>query len=190
MKVEARKYPEPPRWKAVIRTDCAEPHDTLCFPTPEDCPYVFPPYAPNIWNANNSTLVFITTGSGETVRIDSIEGIAHSLAWKGRRSNDGDARLGRDPATNPNPVRFPFTIPENANAIVQVALWEPPAPAVPPPDVVTLYTDKGVITLDAPDGWENPYAWPGAMPTWQKAAIGAVAVGVIVGLALWSRRRR
>ena len=173
MEIQARKYEG---WKAVVRTDCREPNDTLCFPNLESCPYTFPEASPTGWSALNSTLIFITTDSGERLRVEGVEGPLVGIWWKGRISNEGDW-IGMDTKRR----ELPFLIPEAANAIVQInALL----------DTAVIDTDRGRIERRALDGWANPYRWP-ALPAslwlkknWLPVTIGVIGVGAVATKAL------
>jgi len=163
LEIQARWYTG---WKDVVRTDCKNPKNALCFPSPEACPYEFPEFSLYGWNAHDSTLVFITTGILEGLWIDGVPGGAIGIWWKNRMTNAGNwVGMGtRD-------VSYPFVIPGFSNAIIQVGKIV---------DRVVLETDKGRIEVTAMDGWANPYAWP---VNWVPIVAGAGAGAAIAGAA-------
>jgi hypothetical protein len=171
MDIQARRYKGR---KTVIRTDCAEPRVSLCFPSLEACPYKFPSYSPSGWAAYDSTLVFITTEWWESLRIDGIEPKKVSvIAWKNRLSNKGGwVGMEAYPVST-----YPFIIPSFSNAIIHVAEMV---------DSVILETDKGRFDLGALDGWANPYSWPA---NWVPIAVGSGIGAGGLGLASYAATR-
>jgi hypothetical protein len=108
---EARYYEG---WKSVVRTDGKESESTMSFRFLKDCPYQFPSFSFKKWQAYNSTLVYIKTGSkplvldeifegGRPVR--DIAGVWWETNWTGMATKRID---------------FPVTIPENQKAIIQI----------------------------------------------------------------------
>jgi len=109
--IEARYYFG---WKSVVRTDGKESESSLSFSSPKECPYVFPPFSLGCWNALNSTLVFIKTGSQPMVikevledgnLIKDIYGIWWETEWMGMMTS---------------PIKFPVVIPAHQRAIIQI----------------------------------------------------------------------
>jgi hypothetical protein len=123
-------------WKIVVSTNGLGDSGTLTFPSPAACPYIdsFPSNLTN-WDALNSTLIYITTGSSpltiNSVQVDGNQ-IGASAWWE----------TGTSWETN-----WPIVIPANQNAIIQVNQQA---------NVVSLQTDNGRITLQVADGWTNP----------------------------------
>ena len=107
--VEARYYTG---WKNVVNIGGLK-EDTLSFLTLNACPYEFPSYSPDKWDAYMSTLIYIKTGltpleineileNGTPIK--DIIGIWWETGWTG---------MGK-------PVKFPVTIPPNQKAIIQI----------------------------------------------------------------------
>jgi len=107
--VEARYYTG---WKNVVNIGGLK-EDTLSFPTLNTCPYEFPSYSPDKWDAYMSTLIYIKTGltpleineileNGTPIK--DIIGIWWETGWTG---------MGK-------PIKFPVTIPPNQKAIIQI----------------------------------------------------------------------
>jgi hypothetical protein len=96
----------------VISTNGIGSNDMLIFPSPGDCPYVFPT-SPD-WSSFDSTLIFIQTGNAP-ISISSVStngaaasdiiGVWWQTGWMGMGTN---------------PLSFPISIPANQKAIIQV----------------------------------------------------------------------
>jgi len=173
LEIQARWYSG---WKDVVRMDCKNPKNALCFPSPESCPYRFPSYSKGGWNAYNSVLVFITTEPFETFTTDSVKvdgkdaaGIITGCWWKSRLTNDG-GWVGMEEKGVPPAPRLPFTVPPYSNAIIQIGTGTMPKTV-----------ELNGVTLNVLDGWANPYAWP---VNWVPVVVGAgagAAIGAIAG---------
>ncbi len=108
----------------------------LIFPSPNDCPYISAfPMNFTSWNAYNSTLIYITTGSS-ALTINSIKADETQVAASAWWQTDTSWRTG-----------WPITIPPNQRAIIQVNQQA---------SNITLQTDSGTITLPVIDGRTNP----------------------------------
>ena len=123
-------------WKNVVNTLGLGYPDALNFKSPADCPYIdsFPSNFTN-WNALNSTLIFINSGSSP-LTIYSVQSDGNpmvSLAfWETSASWE---------------TFWPVVIPANQKAIIQVTEQA---------DSLSLLTDIGVINLQVLDGRVNP----------------------------------
>jgi hypothetical protein len=100
--------------KTVVRTDGEEYENTLSFPSLKACPYKFPSFSPTRWDAFNSTLLYIETGSSSLTisgisvngeRIVDIVGIWWETGWVGMGTK---------------PIELPVTIPPRQKAIIQI----------------------------------------------------------------------
>jgi hypothetical protein len=123
-------------WKEVVSTNGQGDSSTIIFQSPSTCPYIdFFPLKSTSWNALNSTLIYINTGS-LPLTVSSVQADGNpigSLAWWA---------TGASWETN-----WPIVIPANQKAIIQV-----PQQA----NLVSLQTDSGTITLQVTKSSTNP----------------------------------
>ena len=185
MQVQARWYKG---LKDVVRTDCKNKLNALCFPSLESCPYKFPSYSPTGWNAYNSILLFITTEPFESFTVSSLEvdgkdvtskeaypGVV-SAWWKSRMGNEG-GYVGMEEKDAPWTPRIPFHVPAYSNAIIQIGDYETKPISVKVNDFV----------LPVLDGWTNPYSWP---VNWVPIVVGVGVGGAVGGAAGYLATRK
>ena len=124
-------------WKGVISTNGQGDPDMLIFSSPNECPYIdtFPPASPTGWNAYNSTLIYIMSGSS-TLMINSVLADGKEVSANAWWETGTSWKTG-----------WPIAIPPNQRAIIQINEHA---------NFVTLQTDKGAINLRVLDGWANP----------------------------------
>lgn len=98
--------------KAVVRTDGREIWDTLSLPSAESAPYKFLDYNPSIWNAYNSTLIFIKTNKPL---------ILSAVYAGGRRADVIGVWWESGCVGTGEPINYPISIPENQRTIIQIS---------------------------------------------------------------------
>jgi hypothetical protein len=102
-------------WKNVVNTMGIEEENTLSFSSPNACPYVFPSYSPDEWNALNSTLVYTKTGNSPIV-IENIyrDGKPVNITQINAWWETGWMGMDTMPKTSP------IILPPNQKAIIQI----------------------------------------------------------------------
>jgi len=103
-------------WKIVIRTDGLGETDTLSFPSMDACPYIFPSYSSDGWNAYNSTLVYIKT--------DNEPLIIKTIYEEGRPVNITDIFVWWETGwmgMDTKPKAYPIILPPTQKAIIQIS---------------------------------------------------------------------
>jgi hypothetical protein len=168
LQIQARFYSG---WKDVIRTDCKNKLNALCFPSLKDCPYKFPSYSSEGWSAHNAVLIFITTEPWESLTVTSlqVDGQTPGIVgcwWKSRMGNQG-GWAGMEEKGAPIMPKLPFQVPGYSNAIIETQEYATMPKTVKVNDMV----------LNVLDGWTNPYSWP---VNWVPIATG-VGIGAIIG---------
>jgi hypothetical protein len=183
MDIQARWYSG---WKDVVRTDCKNKQNALCFPSLKDCPYKFPSYSQGGWSAYGSILVFITTEPFESFTLKSAEVEGKDVTpqgfprivgcwWKSRMGNEG-GYVGMEETGAPWTPRVPFNVPAYSNAIIQIGDYESM-----PKNVSVNGNVLGIL-----DGWANPYSWPA---NWAPIAVGSGIGAAALGLASYYATR-
>ena len=102
-------------WKNGVNTKGLEEENTLSFSSPNACPYVFPSYSPDGWNAFNSTFVYIKTGNNPLVieniyRAGKPVNLTYINAWW------ETSWMGMDTM----PKTSPIILPPNQKAIINI----------------------------------------------------------------------